>query len=226
MTWNSTRKLTLAAVALGFLGAAGLTSAETVRNACAAPPVTVAATAKAPAGYSYGYVYLFRGLGNFPSRGIDTFKSELDALGVRNSIYNHIRWHDVADAVIATYKKDKTLAPIIIIGHSFGANAAIVMSRWLGQNDVPVRLVVTFDGVQDIPPIQNNVAEVIDYYKPPFGRATPIAPNFPGPVTATNLAGHDEITHNSIDKMEAYHKAVLARILDILKKPPKAVAKG
>jgi thioesterase domain-containing protein len=191
-----------------------------------AAPASVAkpapAATKPAATITQGHVYLIRGLGNFLSRGIDTFKSEFDALGVPNTIFNHTRYSEITDQVIASYRKDKNLAPIIIIGHSFGANAAVRMANRLGASGVPVRLLVTFDSVWDNPELgSGNAAEVIDYYKPEFGRAARLAAGFKGPVASTNLAGHADITHDSIDKNAAFHKVVVARVLAILKVKPK-----
>jgi hypothetical protein len=217
----------LAGVALVSLATVAASArAETTKLPTPPPAVAAGPVAKAPAAYTYGHVYLFRGIGNFLSRGIDTFDTELEARGVPVSIYNHRLWPTAADEIVAGYRTGKNVLPIVIIGHSLGANSAILLSNFLGEKGVPVRLVVTFDHVLDMPPLANNAAELIDYYKPPFGQPTKVAPDFAGPVAATNLEGREDVTHDSIDKTPAFHKVVLDKIIDILKKKPKGVAKG
>jgi hypothetical protein len=220
--------LGLAALALGFLAPGAVSAAPAKpKPAVVAPDDSApAAPVKPAATIPYGHVYLIRGIGNFLSHGIDTFETELKARGVPVSIYNHRNEDILLDDVTAGYRKDKGNVPIIIIGHSLGANAAILLSNKLGDRGIPVRLVVTFDHVLDMPPLTNNAAELIDYYKPPFGHPTNVVPGFKGPVMSTNLEGHADVTHDSIDKTPAYHQVVLDKIMTILKKKPKPAAKG
>ena len=51
--------------------------------------------------------------------------------------------------------------PIIIIGHSLGADAAMEMAAYLGQRGVPVALVVPFDGT-DSYAASANVGRVLN----------------------------------------------------------------
>ena len=94
-----------------------------------------------------GHVYLVRGLINVFSLGMDTLGDKLSAKGIRKSVINHLSWSKLTDKIIADYKSDKRLAPIVIVGHSLGGNAALRMSAKLGKADVPVRLLVIFDAV-------------------------------------------------------------------------------
>src|SRR5215472_15185115 len=71
------------------------------------------------------HVYLLRGLLSIFSLGMDS----------------------LAEQAAADYKAGKE-APIILIGHSLGADAVMEMAAYLGRKGVPVALVVPFDGTK------------------------------------------------------------------------------
>ncbi|HZP19647.1 MAG TPA: thioesterase domain-containing protein [Bauldia sp.] len=219
MTW---RALGAAAAGIALMLLAGATP-----SAAKEKPAPTAA-APAPAAAYAGHVYLFRGLaGSILSKGINTFMAELDALGIPATADSYTRWEKVANAALAAYKADPKPGPVIIVGHSFGANAAVIMANWLGARGVPVRLVVTFDGVRDdMPALDNSAAELIDFYKPPFGRATKVVAGFKGKVSSTSFAGRSDITHDTIDKDPELHRQVIARIVELMKIGPKPKPKA
>ncbi|MGF2076044.1 hypothetical protein, partial [Enterococcus casseliflavus] len=78
----------------------------------------------------------------------------MEALGLPVSTYNHSRWQTISAKLIEEYRANpQQVVPIILIGHSLGGDASIVMSNWLALNGVPVRLVVIFDAVAQTHPI-------------------------------------------------------------------------
>jgi len=161
-------------------------------------------------------VYLLRGLANIFSRGMDTLGAELEKDGIDVTVTNHAHAFDLADRLARKYKADKSVLPVIIIGHSLGANKALTMSRRLGQKGVPVRLVVLFDATADlaIPP---NVEEVINFYNPTsMGVAVKGDRGFKGKIDARNLSGNG-FGHISIDKSSKLHAEVVAKVKAILK---------
>src|ERR1700730_9095395 len=98
---------------------------------------------------SRAHVYLLRGLMNIFSLGMDTLSEELNRRGVYATVHNHTEWQGLADPAAAKYKAG-TEGPIIIIGHSLGADAAMEMANYLGRKGIPVALVVPFDGTQSL----------------------------------------------------------------------------
>ncbi len=87
------------------------------------------------------HVYLLRGLLNIFSLGMDTLAEELKRRGVDATVDNYSEWQTLADRAAADYKAGKE-APIILIGHSLGADAVMEMAAYLGRKGVPVALVV------------------------------------------------------------------------------------
>src|SRR6202167_6092275 len=102
------------------------------------------------------HVYLLRGLMNIFSLGMDTLADELNRRGVYATVDNHAEWQSLANQAAANYKAGKE-GPIILIGHSLGADAVMEMAAYLGRRDVPVALVVPFDGTASFP-ASSNVA--------------------------------------------------------------------
>jgi hypothetical protein len=66
--------------------------------------------------------------------------------------------------------EEKTRARIIVFGHSWGAAAAVLLSRDLQKAGVPVLLTVQVDSVakvwQNDSVIPGNVAEAVNFYQP------------------------------------------------------------
>lgn len=189
-----------------------------------AKPSSVAASEKVlPATSAGGRVVVMRGLANVWSRGMDVLAKKFSEQGVQVILINHAAWRKVADEIIAQYKTEKGVLPVIIIGHSLGADAALVMSNWFGVNGVPVRLIVTFDGVADTHPLTGNVDEVINYYKGSgWGQVVEGAKSFKGTISNVDLRKRPDIGHLNIEKDPVLQGETLAKVLEILKVKPKA----
>ena len=73
---------------------------------------------------SRAHVYLLRGLMNIFSLGMDTLSEELNRRGVYATVHGYGDYQALADDAAVKYKAGKE-GPIIIIGHSLGADAAM-----------------------------------------------------------------------------------------------------
>jgi pimeloyl-ACP methyl ester carboxylesterase len=181
-----------------------------------------------PKPYGYGRIIVLRGLGNVFSRGMDKMAAKMKAYGLPVELDNHSQWHRMADEIIADARAKKPVQPVILIGHSLGADASLVMANWLAHNGVKVRLVVAFDGVADILPITNPTVEVINYYKPTagYGKKVVAAPNFKGTLVNIDMRDRHDIDHLNIDKMAGVQDEIILKVLDIMKKKPTVTAKN
>jgi hypothetical protein len=90
------------------------------------------------------HVYLLRGLLNIFSLGMDTLAEKIQRHGIYATVHNHTEWETLAEQAAAAYRAGKE-GPIIIVGHSLGADAVMQMSAYLGRKGVPVALAVPFD---------------------------------------------------------------------------------
>jgi alpha-beta hydrolase superfamily lysophospholipase len=158
------------------------------------------------------HVYLFRGLADVYSLGMNTLADELNARGVDASAHSHTDWKPIADKAAANYKAGKE-APIILIGHSLGADAVMEMADYLGDKGVPVALVVPFDGTQSFP-VPGNVGRVINFTQRDYAYMRPGA-GFRGSLSNVDLSADHSIDHVTIDKSPQLHARVISEVLAI-----------
>ena len=123
---------------IGLLAAAMIFALESSRGT--AQPIAGTAQARP-------HVYLLRGLMNIFSLGMDSLAEELSKRGVYATVSNHSEWQSLADQAASAYKARKE-DPIILIGHSLGADAVMQMAAYLNRKNIPVALVVPFDGTE------------------------------------------------------------------------------
>jgi hypothetical protein len=71
---------------------------------------------------SVTHVYLMRGFLNVFSLGMDTLATELRSAGISATVDSYVGWHEVAHAIAANYRAGQR-GPIVLVGHSFGADS-------------------------------------------------------------------------------------------------------
>jgi len=92
-----------------------------------------------------GEVYLLRGFADVFSGGLDQLGADLARAGIPAKVVNHGAWKSVCEKIAANQKKYGR-KPVILIGHSLGANSAISMAQQLKKTGVTVTLLVTLAG--------------------------------------------------------------------------------
>ncbi len=166
-----------------------------------------AATRPAPAGTSAPRVYLMRGLANIFSLGMDDLAAKLQARGVAASVHSYADWPSVAAAAEKAAKAGRRATPVVVIGHSLGADAAVNMGNTLVADGVPVPLVVTFDPIT--PPVASaKIGKVLNYYQG-TGAGKRIAGSRVSNIDLTSTG----VDHFSIDKVAALHDQIIAMIV-------------
>lgn len=161
----------------------------------------------APTATGKPHVYLLRGLANIFSLGMDDLAAKLQARGINATVHSHADWQRLADAATAESRATRRPTPVIIIGHSLGADAAVYMANRVSGNGVPVPLVVTFDPVTPTT-ASASIGRVVNFYQG-GGAGKPVA----GPkVDNIDFAGSNAIGHFNIDKLAELHERVIAMI--------------
>lgn len=173
-----------------------------------------------------GNVYLLRGWIGIFSTGIDTLGEKVNAAGVQGRVYQEDQWRELAQTIIAKYKNAKDPEPLVLVGHSYGADDTIAIARELDEANVPVDLIVTLDPTTP-PAVPKNVRHVVNLYQPntldalPFMRGIPLQAeaDFKGKleninirVDRTDLCDQD-LNHFNIEKKDKIHSETIRRIL-------------
>jgi pimeloyl-ACP methyl ester carboxylesterase len=169
-------------------------------------------------------VYLLKGLADVFSSGMDFLQAKLQARGITGEVHSHADWEKLAQSVAAKWRSGNH-GPIIIIGHSLGADAAIQMAARLGESQVPVALLVAFSPV-DSGPANANVARAVTYYQSNsawHGRITR-GTGFHGALENVDLAKAPGITHFNIEKADNLHAQTIAKVVAIVPSHTRAAA--
>jgi pimeloyl-ACP methyl ester carboxylesterase len=139
------------------------------------------------------HVYLLRGAMNIWSLGLDDLA---DA-------------SEMAAEALAGYRKG--VRHIILIGHSWGANAAVDVAADLGKAKVPVDLIVLFDPSAGRAVVPHNVRKVVNFYIPSgLGYA---AVGAKGQVQNVDEENNPDIGHLNIEKNKKLHAQTIRLIL-------------
>jgi hypothetical protein len=166
--------------------------------------------------YDHGSVYLLRGLANIFSLGMNTLAKELEKRGVETVVTNHSHGFDIVDKLAKQYETDKSVLPIIIIGHSLGGNKTLTMAARLAEKNVPVRLLVIFDATV-AHPVPLNVQEVLNLYKSKsVGKVVAGAAGYKGVIDNKDVSDIPGVGHISIDKSKQLHAEVIEKVLAVL----------
>jgi pimeloyl-ACP methyl ester carboxylesterase len=179
-----------------------------------------------------GNVYLLRGFIGIWSYGVDHLGQKINDSGVRAHVYQEDQWRPLADKIIAEYKGKADAEPLVIVGHSYGADDALLLARKLGEHGIPVDLVVTLDPVTP-PKAPASVKQVYNIYQPslldklPFFRGVALEPESPEARNLVNVNIRaerrdllkDDTDHFNIEKNEKIHAEVVKKIKEFC--PPR-----
>ena len=160
-----------------------------------------------------GHVYLLRGLLNIFSLGMDDLGAKIQAKGISASVHNHSEWQGLADNIAAQYKA-RQHGPVVLVGHSLGADAVMFMAEYLGKKGVPVALVVPFDGTGSFA-ASSNVRQVYNVTQRDYEYMRKGA-GFRGQLQNVDVSGQG-YGHIDIDKSPKLHAMVLSRIQAVIR---------
>jgi hypothetical protein len=156
-------------------------------------------------------VVLLRGWFGVFSMGLDTVAEQLKALGINAEVSGHLSWQNEVTEILRERSAGRS-GPLILVGHSQGANNVIDMARALDQSHVTVDLLITLS-----PFMQNrvsgNVVKAINYYQAPgWGQPIEADQGFRGKLINVNLADDPTISHIGIDKSTKIQAEVIREI--------------
>jgi len=157
-------------------------------------------------------VILLRGWFGVFSTGLDTIADQLKALGIKTEVAGHLNWsNEVADIL-----RDRAAGhsgPLVLVGHSQGANNVIDMARSLQAYNVTIDLMVTLSPFMQNP-VPANVVKAIDYYQGPgWGQPLEADRGFRGKIVNINLVDDPTISHIGMDKSTKVQAEIVQDII-------------
>jgi hypothetical protein len=156
-------------------------------------------------------VVLLRGLFGSFSTGLDSLAEELRSKGIETKVYGYLSWRAIVADILRERAAGK-ITPLVLVGHSQGANNVIAAARLLRHYDVNVDLLVTLAPV--LPqPVPRNVMRAINYYQfPGWGSALSPDRGFVGTLSNINMGADWKTFHMNIDKSSGIHQAIAREI--------------
>jgi pimeloyl-ACP methyl ester carboxylesterase len=155
------------------------------------------------------HVYLLRGIFNV-SVGLDALADKLKQSGISATVYGHDEEGSVAAEALQQYQAGN-VRPIILVGHSLGAGAAVRVAGQLRASGVPVALMVLLDPVSRAA-VPSNVARTVNFYVS-GGLGTTVEAEAGSGGSVANMdfrnAGMD---HMSIQAADPIHRQIFAYI--------------
>ena len=157
------------------------------------------------------HVYLMRGLFGVFSLGMDDLAGKLNAKGYRSDVYAWDTWPQVSALVTQRYS-DGHRGPVVIIGHSLGANSVFSVADTLHKQNIPVQVGVTFDATQP-GQVPSNVAVFINFWaRDGFGHPVQPAPDYAGDLEDYDLSTQPGIDHTNIDALDRFHQFIIGKL--------------
>jgi hypothetical protein len=178
-----------------------------------------AATEVAPR--PFARAYLVRGLlGLIFSRGMNRLAERLGEAGVHADVYDFPTCDETADTAIREY--NEAPAPIVLIGHSMGGRCVLLIARRLQEANIPVGLLVTVDPVHLSPSVPANVERYINIFLSDSflgGGDVVSEQGFHGHFASFDLAGHWDVSHITIDKLDALQDQLIIKCVQLSSTP-------
>lgn len=188
-----------------------------------------------------GNVYLLRGFIGIFSEGIDRLGEKIDRQDIASHVFQDGQWSALAKRLVEQYQTEPQHEPIVLIGHSYGADDSIRIARKLDAAGIPVELLVTLDPVTP-PAVPKNVKRCVNLYQSngvfdtlPWLRGIPLKQEAGAAGTLVNANLRTDrpdllepnLDHFNIEKKEKVHAEVVRLVLQVcLTREAWATARG
>ncbi len=183
-----------------------------------------------------GHVYMFRGLVDFMSFGVDRFARELRAQGFSASVHPTVGGAVVARRIEREWRGTGDHGPVLLYGYSTGANTAIGVAKRLQRSGIPVDLLATVDPFPIASlRVPSNVGICANYYHSyvpgiPLLSARPVSQEKGGRVQLTNTdlwrskLRKGFVQHFNMDEQPGVKAEIRSRLLEVCQPPSRLAA--
>jgi len=176
-----------------------------------------------------GSVYLLRGFIGVFSTGIDSLGQQINDRGIHAEVFQESQTASLAAKIAEVYKTNASREPLVLVGHSYGADSTIRVARALSENGITVDLIVTLDPVTP-PKVPENVTHVVNLYQSngafdalPWLRGIALTPETEDTLVLENINIRTDRTdllepgtdHFNIEKKSKIQSEVIARVLEV-----------
>src|SRR5690349_3489869 len=208
----SMRRVAADAFLVAALSFAPAAAAQTAKPLAHAAPAHAGAPHSAAShdDASHPHVYLMRGLLNIFSLGMDQLAAQVARNGIDANVYNHSIEESVVGIIVQKYRGGDR-GPYILVGHSLGADAVMVMAQQLNAQGVPVALVVPLDGTESYS-APANVSCVVNLTQRKYAYVQAGA-GFHGKLSNVDVSSDTTIDHVTIDKSPRLQAMALKEIV-------------
>ncbi len=172
---------------------------------------------------SKGNVYIFRGIGGrFATLDLDRLAEKINAQGVNAKVYDFMQWHGPAEEAIKRYREQAKPSPIILLGHSAGADVALSFAEKLKEERIPVSLVITLDPTRLPHDVPGNVDRFLNIYASMnfFGGGNVSSGGeYRGHFASIDLKNYWEVPHVRLLRIGALDERLVAKIVRVASAP-------
>jgi hypothetical protein len=162
-------------------------------------------------------VILVRGGFNIFSEGLDSISAQLAARGVSSTVYRHRQSDEIVQAILKN-QHENGRSPIILVGHSWGANAILKVAKTLKAHRLKVRYMVTFAATNPTR-ASANIQELTNYYFQTggWGKAVRAAADFKGRLHNVDMSGEADVHHFNVDELPRLQAQVVSKIIRLVR---------
>ncbi len=169
-----------------------------------------------PSAYA-GDVILVRGGFYVFSQGFEAIADTLARRGVRSTMFRHRQERKIVAQIIANQRKYGR-KPIVLIGHSWGANTIIRVAKTLQSKNYSVQYMATF-AATDPELAPSNIGKLTNYYFKTDGWGKPVLtmPGFGGQLNNVDMSNTADVHHFNVEEHPALQKQVVDNVLRIIR---------
>ncbi len=164
-------------------------------------------------------IYLLRGFAGVFSLGMDEIATKLGEKGIAAQVLQHSSWPEAARRIKEAYKANPKSGPVVLVGHSLGAQAVSPLAGELAKSGIPVDFFVSIGPIGPVPVSKNvKLAWHLHSSAPSTESLLKAEPGFKGKIVDFNVRERKSlknanINHFNIDKNEGVQDELIKQIV-------------